>query len=153
MNVNTGADLSKGKFNLLFITFTNMDATHSSKEKSNLLSSKGLLPRNAAAEKEVKRIWDEKVLWARSFTLHNLQIVNYPIYFFSRFLISYIEQKSPKRKIDIIMKISFLQRKLFWSLWKCSNSQIRLTFSQTLPPAAEMKEKKFRHYEHKNILN
>ena len=62
MNVNTRADLSKGKFNLLFITFTNMDATHSSKEKSNLLSSKGPLPRNAAAEKEIKRIYDEKVL-------------------------------------------------------------------------------------------
>ena len=84
LNVNTGADLSKWKFNLLFITFTNMDATHSSKEKSNLLSSEELLPRNAAAEKEVKRIWAEKVLWARSFTmwtLHNLQLVNYPEYY------------------------------------------------------------------------
>ena len=28
--------------------------------------------------------------------------------------IPYIEPKSPKRKIDIIMKISFLQRKLFY---------------------------------------
>ena len=39
-----------------------MDATHSSKEKSNLLSSKEQLPRNAAAEKEVKKICAEKVL-------------------------------------------------------------------------------------------
>ena len=37
------------------------------------------------------------------------------------------------------MKISFLQRKLFWSLWKCSNSQIRLTFSLTFPAAPERK--------------
>ena len=91
-----------------------MDATHSSKEKSNLLSSKELLPRNAASEKEVKRIWTEKVLWAWSFTmwtLYNLQLVNYPEYYNLIFCLGRVlilNQSPPKGKLISLWKsVSF----------------------------------------------
>ena len=88
-----------------------MDATHSSKEKSNLLSSKELLPRNAAAEKNMNWkffmsaiIYDVNTSWSTSCKLS--RILQYLIFCLGIFLI--LNQSPPKGKLISLWKsVSF----------------------------------------------